>query len=201
MTDSNQTVPPTIIPSSGYLNSLLRDPVYSKTREEMEKFDFVVRSDGSAIYDPLADEKPLQAVDDFGGFACFTASVHRNLSIFDFGMATCMNTNCAELTAFILGLRRIHKLLKDTRELSTGAKVTVLWLGDRENLTEAIGVKTSRKSDVNLWSEVAYYEKFMDITGRHVDRDVGDVHAIMDRVSHDLRNACISFSRAQCLRL
>lgn len=181
------------------LKRLLEQSATSEAIQALQTHDFLVQSDASAIYtgkdtDPKHD-------DDFGGFACYTASAPYDVSKFDMGCETNMDTNRAELTAAIVGLRRCYQTLKSRGLLSKDMKRTVLWLGDRQNLIDAVANTGSRKADGDLWNTFAYYEQYFKVTAVHVKRDVGGIHAILDRVSSEIRHGMREYAVNANLRL
>jgi hypothetical protein len=94
------------------------------------------------------------------------------------------------------GLTRVHGCLHRLGLTSPLFSPTVLWIGDRQNLIDAIPSPGQRKSDLDLWATVAHFETMCRwrLDARLVSRDIPcPIHEAVDRLASEWRSSLCGF--------
>lgn len=141
--------------------------------------DIIVFSDGSGFHK-----------DSFGGWSAIATTPDRIWKLFRWGSMVGTSVDRMEMTAMLEGLQmavEIADVLPKKSLKKIKSKVHIYT--DRENMVLSIKNVYSRSNSPDLWARFEVYEKILDITATHVDRETDfpefvqvDLHSSSGRI-------------------
>lgn len=157
-----------------------------------EDVDYMLYTDGSGY------------TDHFGGYGAIALSAKHSAHCYiqSCGCATHTETGRAEFLAVLSGLHSIleengweTESVLDSRFQGDRLKVHIV--SDRADLVGSINGYYRRKSNPDLWQQLAWYERYIDLTAEHVKRETHNVQSIADKTASLMRLVIKDFVEAQ----
>jgi ribonuclease HI len=137
--------------------------------------DLLIVSDGSGH------------VDGYGGWAVTVFTPDRNIQVVRLGMINGITVDRAEMTAMLAGLAAALDILEKWPDRPERPWVHVK--SDRENMVLSMKGVYGRRNSPDLWASYEWFEKQLDITCEHIDREADcpelqqmDLHASTGRI-------------------
>lgn len=143
---------------------------------DAENHDIIILTDGSGTYDSGVMAS-----------ACWVYSKRFKFSEYAVTGATCGNTIRSELSGILLGLRCFSERLVLPEPVLRKMKIRVIVLCD--NAAVDLGVNNPDKQTVekDLWASYGYYSGIYSISAKHIPREIGGRHSVIDAMASNFR--------------